>query len=499
MTESSWVCTVCGYVHVGDVAPELCPLCGADSSLFELQEKASEAPGQGKDNTWRCLACSYLHHDNAPPEICPVCSSAAEHFEPVVLEQPVKENNPCEETIAIVGAGISGLSAAEAARRAAPDAKVVIISREKELPYYRLNLTRYLAGELSEDQLQIHPDLWYAEQRIELLLDSEVKTIDATTKTLEIVGRDRLHYDKLILSLGAHPFIPPIEGSNLANVQGLRTRLDARKVLDKIQPNSRCVVIGGGVLGLEAAAALSQRGFEVTIIEGFDWLLPRQLNRQAGELLAKHVEKLGLRLVCGGRVARLAGENQVEQVIFESGEELQADLVIFAAGVRCNTALARQAQLEVNNGILVDNSLRTSDPDIFAVGDVAEHQGVIYGTWMPAQAQGAIAGLNATGGDGRFLGVPRSNNLKVLDVDLFSIGQITAEDGSYSFHEIEEKGNYYLFVFQNNRLVGAILLGDTRLSSRLKQLIEEQASCSVLLAAAAEGEDLRQLLEGQSG
>lgn len=494
MPKTSWICTVCGYVYVGEEIPAYCPVCGADKSLFEPKKEGVDALEPDAANSWSCLACSYLHQGDAPPESCPVCGSMADHFEPIVLDQPEKKDRHCTDTIVIVGAGISGISAAEAARKAVSDARIIVVSREKELPYYRLNLTRYLAGELAEGQLQMHPAAWYEEQRIELVLDSDVKSIDVADKSLEIAGREKLSYDKLILSMGAHSFIPPIEGSNLDHVQGLRTRQDASKIIEMAQPKSSCVVIGGGVLGLEAAAALAQRGTEVTIIEGFDWLLPRQLNRSAGELLAGHVEKLGVRLICGGQVSRLEGGSRVEKVILESGEELAADLVIFAAGVRCNSALARQAQLEVNNGILVDNSLRTSDPNIFAVGDVAEHQGMIYGTWMPAQAQGAIAGLNATGGDGRFLGIPRSNNLKVLDVDLFSIGKIAAEDGSYQLYEINDDENYYLFVFRNGHLVGAILLGDTQLSARVKEIIENQSSCSEVLAATEDGGDLRQLL-----
>lgn len=494
-TKPSWICTVCGYVHVGEEPPAVCPVCGADQSVFELKNEATEVSELKRAGNWRCLACFYLHQGDAPPLNCPVCGSDADHFEPVALEKTNAEGSSSQDTIVVIGAGISGISAAEAARKKAPDAKIIVVSREKDLPYYRLNLTRFLAGELGADQLLMHPATWYEQHRVELLLGCEVQSIDVSGKSLLLKDRLPLSFDKLILSLGAHSFIPPVEGSNLEHVQGLRTCGDAKTILEKTGPGTRCVVIGGGVLGLEAAAALTKRGSAVTIIEGFEWLLPRQLNRAAGEMLAEHVKHLGVELICGGKVSKLEGNGRIEKVLLESGRELPADLVIFAAGVRCNSALARCAHLEVNNGILVDNSLRTSHPDIFAVGDVAEHQGVIYGAWMPAQAQGSIAGLNAAGGDGRFLGVPRANNLKVLDADLFSIGQFTAEDGSYRLHEVNEDGNYYLFSFRNGHLVGAILLGDTRLSSRLKELIETQQSCNELLHAAQKGEDLRKLLE----
>jgi NAD(P)H-nitrite reductase large subunit/rubredoxin len=497
MTEQSWLCSVCGYVHIGAVPPECCPVCGADKSVFELKNNATPETSDRAPSAWRCLVCFYMHQGDSPPDNCPVCGACADQFEGIELKEAAVETQSNQDMIIIIGAGISGISAAEAARKTAPNARILVISREKELPYYRLNLTRFLAGELAAEQLCIHPAAWYEEQRIELLLDQEVEAIEVTKKTLQIKDGEALDFDSLILSLGAHSFIPPIEGADKKHVLGLRTRQDAIAISHQACRGKRCVVIGGGVLGLEAAAALAQRGADITIIEGFDWLLPRQLNRAAGEQLAEHVRKLGIRLVLGGGVQKLTGDEQVAGVALETGEVLPADLVVFAAGVRCNSALARQAKLEVNNGILVDNSMRTSHSDIFAVGDVAEHQGVIYGTWLPAQAQGAIAGLNAAGGAGRFMGVPRSNNLKVLDVDLFSIGRIVPEDGSDSLYEVQAEKGYFLFVFRSGQLVGAILLGDTSMAPKLKKLIEQQRSCSELLAGALDGNDLRlRLMEG---
>lgn len=494
MAKQSWFCTVCGYVHIAGEPPECCPVCGVDKGHFDVKEDAAAVAEQPPAKAWRCLACYYTAHGDAPPDNCPVCGSCADHFEPVAEAQEAGRPVDAQQRIVIVGAGISGISAAQAARQAAPNAKISVISREQDLPYYRLNLTRYLAGELNAEQLQIHPAQWYDDNRIELLLDCEVESIDLANKKLGIRGQAGIGYDKLILSTGAHSFIPPVEGAGLVNVQGLRTRQDAQHICRLAGPGTRCVVIGGGVLGLETAAALTRRGTEVTLIEGFDWLLPRQLNRPGGQWLAGHVEDLGIRLICGGRVERLTGNGRVEGVLMGSGEVLAADLVIFAAGVRCNSALARQADLEVNNGILVDNTLRTSNPDIFAVGDVAEHQGVIYGTWLPAQSQGRSAGLNAAGGEARFNGLPQSHNLKVLDVDLFSIGQVAPEDGSYRLFEEQGDDRYAWFVFRNGQLVGAILLGDTGLASRIKQLIENRTSCSELLDGAQNGADIRQRL-----
>ncbi|MGE4544613.1 MAG: FAD-dependent oxidoreductase [Pedobacter sp.] len=494
MANKCWQCTVCGYVHVGANLPECCPVCGVDKDLFEEKKEESSCLDNRIPRAWRCLVCNYIHEGETPPETCPVCGAGADQFEPVSPEPSNSKSLETSEVIVIVGAGISGLSAAAAARKNAPSAKITILSRETEIPYYRLNLTRYLAGELTAQQLQIHPPQWYEDNRIDLSLGVEVTAIDATRKVLRLRGQEDISYDKLILSVGAHSFIPPVSGAEKDGVKALRTQQDATDILEKAQPNKNCVVIGGGVLGLETAAALARRGVQVTIVEGFDWLLPRQLTRAAGERLAGYVEKLGIRLICGGRVQSLAGGQAVTGVALASGEVIAAELVVFAAGVRCNSALARQANLSVNNGILVDNAMRTSNADIFAVGDVAEHQGVIYGTWVPAQLQGEVAGTNAAGGNDSFTGISRSNILKVLDVDLFSIGQVHPEDGSYQVFEDHGDDRYALFVFRNSFLVGAILMGDTSLSSRVKKLIEQQISCTQLLVGADTGGIIRERL-----
>lgn len=494
MASESWQCTVCGYVHVGANLPECCPVCGVDKDLFEEKTAVPPAIVMPRPQAWCCLVCNDIHAGNAPPEACLVCGAGADQFEPFASEPKHMESLESSDVIVIVGAGISGLSAAAAARKTAPSVKIMVLSRENEIPYYRLNLTRYLAGELTVQQLKIHPPQWYEDNRIDLSLGVEVTAIDADHKVLSLRGGEDLSYDKLILSMGAHSFIPPVSGVEKDGVKSLRTQQDATDILEKARSNKNCVVIGGGVLGLETAAALAGLGVQVTIIEGFDWLLPRQLTRAAGERLAGYVEKLGIRLVCGGRVQGLEGGQTVTGVALASGEVIDAELVIFAAGVRCNSALARQAHLDVNNGILVDNALRTSNPDIFAVGDVAEHQGVIYGTWMPAQRQGEVAGINAAGGNHSFTGISRSNILKVLDVDLFSIGQVHPEDGSFQVFEDQVDDRYALFVFRSSFLVGAILMGDTTLSSRLKELIEQQVSCAQLLVGADTGRVIRERL-----
>lgn len=495
MADKQWCCTVCGYLHLGDTPPDCCLVCGATADLFEPATPPPK-PVKSLPRGWRCINCDYVHDGDAPPECCPVCGVGPDQFESVVEQGRDNVTVSMSGAIVIIGGGIAGLAAAEAARQTSPKASITLIFQEDELPYYRLNLTRYLAGEITAGDLPVHPESWYAEQRLTILNGAEVTALDRAARTVSLKGHDGLRYDKLILAMGAHPSIPPIPGADRNNVVTLRTRRDAETILLRSKPGANCVIIGGGVLGLEAAAALARRKTRITLLEGFDWLLPRQLNRAAGERLEKEAVALGIRVIRGARVTALEGET-VRCVVLESGEAIPADLVIIAAGVRCNSYLARMAGLDVNSGVVVDQRLRTSDPDIYAAGDVAEHLGTVYGTWAPAQFQGTIAGMNAAGADAAFAGIARSNSIKVLSVDLFSIGLVHPNDASYQV--FEDEGNHYQqFVFRDSHLVGAILFGDTSIAPTLKKLIETNTSCAELLAGVSDAKDIRARFAGMT-
>ena len=362
------------------------------------------------------------------------------------------------------------------------------------LPYYRLNLTRYLAGEITRDTLPIHPLQWYTEQNMDLRVGIGVVSLNRESKTLALSNGESLPYDKLILAMGSHPFVPPIPGSDLDGVITLRTAGDADRIL-KQDVGSGCIVIGGGILGIEAAGAVGRSGRRVTLIESHKWLMPRQLNERAASLLETHLGDLGVGVNKTARTREITGEDHVSGVMLDNGEHIEANQVILATGVRSNTYLARKAGLEVNRGVVVNNGLQTSDPCIFAAGDVAEHNGVVYGTWAPSQYQGSIAGLNAVGIPSEFGGLPRSNALKVLGVDLLSIGQVEPEDGSYMVLDQENDKRYGHFVFRDGRLVGSILMDYPGLGPTVKQAVEGKRDFSALLAKAQTGKEVLDYLE----
>jgi nitrite reductase (NADH) large subunit len=373
----------------------------------------------------------------------------------------------------------AGVTAAEFARRQSADLAITVVHKEPQLPYNRLNLTRLLAGEVAAGEIDLHEQAWYRDQRIELLA-GEAAGIDLQASEVALADGQRVAYDRLILANGAHPFVPPIVGAAREGVQPLRTREQVLGVLERARPGSRCVCIGGGLLGLEAAGGLCRRGVEVTVLEGFDWLLPRQLAEPAAAHLQRHLEGLGIAVHCGARVAEIAGDETVRAVRLEDGQELGADAVILATGVRPNSYLARLCGLEVKGGVVVDDHMATSAAGVFAAGDVTEHRGVVYGLWPAAIAQGRVAGSNAGGGDAVFTGLPPATQLKVLEVEMFSIGDFVPRDGASRVIERDQDGRYLRLVCRDGALVGANLYGDISLAGEVRSAIEDRSQIADL-------------------
>jgi len=497
-TPMAWRCSVCGYVHRGPEPPEWCPVCGSPRDQFQPYDEQPPGPLKTAVERWRCTNCGYVHTGPNPPEGCPVCGVPQDRFEPVRESEEAGATDGEVKKVVVVGAGIAGIAAVEGLRAASAEADISLISKESELPYYRLNLTRYLAGEIGEEALPIHPEQWYADQNVRLMRNTEVSSILPDDGMVEIRGGRREPFERLILAVGAHPFVPPFPGARREGVTSFRTVRDAKRILDGSLAGEKCVCIGGGLLGLETAGALVRRGADVTLLEGHGWLLPRQLNETAGRILERHVTTLGIKLRKRARTEGILGDERVRAVSLQDGGTVSADLVIIATGVRPNSYLARQAGLDVGHGVVVDSRLASSHPNVFAAGDVAEHRGTVYGIWAASQAQGNIAGMNAAGLAAEFGGIPRSNTLKVLGLNLFSIGQVEPPDASFDVIEQELDGRYFRFVFRDTHLVGAILLGDTELTSTVKKFIENREDLSALFRTRPTATDVIHRFEAEA-
>ncbi len=377
----------------------------------------------------------------------------------------------------LVGNGVAGFSAAQNIRKVDPQGEISIVSNEDLPPYYRIRLNDYIAGEVSEQGLQLKNPSWYQENNIYLVLDTEVETGDPEKKILATTKGKEIGYDKLLLATGSHSFIPPVEGADKKGVFALRNIQDARKISKWAQSVDNVVVIGGGLLGLETANALRKLGKRVVVVEFFPRLLPRQLDEEGAEKLRSNMEKMGFEFRLGLKTSTLQGGDSVNTALLDNGEELPAEMAVFSAGVRPNIQLAGSMDLQQNKGIVVDDYLQTSDPHVYAAGDVAEWNGNLYGIWWPAKEQGQIAGANMAGESDIYQGTTMSTKLKVVGIDLASAGEIDTE-GKYESKVYSEGDVYKKVIIDNNRIIGCIMLGDLQDFDRITAMMSEGTDLS---------------------
>jgi nitrite reductase (NADH) large subunit len=377
----------------------------------------------------------------------------------------------------IVGNGVAGTTAAEHIRKHDPQGAVTIVTDE-ELPFYwRIRLNEFIAGDIDEEGLVSKGRDWYEENDLRLFLETPVTGADRGAKTLISASGEAFPYDRLLLATGSHAFVPPIQGSDMKGVFTLRSAADARAIADYAAGVDEAVLIGGGLLGLEAGNALRRLGKKVTVVEFFPRLLPRQLDEQGAARLQGMMEEMGFSFELGAKTREVTGSEAADGVLLESGRTLGGSLVLISAGVRPNLDLARSLDLRTDKGVQVDESLRTSSPDIYAAGDVAEFRGMPYGIWPAAMEQGRISGINMAGGDLTYEGTTPSNVLKVVGIDLASAGEIDAE-GERETRTLDTGGVYKKLVFEDGRIIGCIMLGDTKGFNRVTRAIQDKEDVS---------------------
>ncbi len=373
----------------------------------------------------------------------------------------------------IIGNGVAGMEAALAIRKNDPDGAVTMISASRHLYYYRPKVIDYLAGETTADKLVIYKKDYYEKNSIEVLLDTVIKTISPGRQEAQDDKGAVYSYDKLLLSTGAYSFIPPIKGAGLEGVFTLRGIADADAIREYCSGRDHVLVIGGGLLGLEAAHSLVRLGKRVTVVEFCRWLLPRQLDMTGSKILSRMLEEKGFSFILNDSVLSIEGSGRAEKAVLQSGTEVKAGAAVISAGIRCRTDLAKDAGINVNNGIIVDDYMQTSVKNIFAAGDPVEHRGKLYGIWPAAKEQGRIAGLNMSGGSVRYNGTLMSNVLKITGIDLYSAG--TYDAPGCEILVSENPGTYKKFLLNINNPVGAIVLGDAQAIKVARKVIDGKA------------------------
>ncbi|MEA2300886.1 MAG: nitrite reductase large subunit [Solirubrobacteraceae bacterium] len=394
--------------------------------------------------------------------------------------------------IVVVGGGIAGQSVCEAVRDRDAAVPIVLVCGEPRLPYDRVRLSEILVSGEAPEALQLRPEEWYADRSIDVRLGAWVEAIDLEASTLTLAGGasdgERLAYAQLVLATGSQPLLPPIEGIDLPGVYPFRGPEDCEAIRLGAAECRQAAVIGGGLLGLEAARGVVSQGAPVTVIHLMDRLMERQLDHGAAEMLAPAMADLGVEVQLGRQTAGLHGNGRVNELRFADGDRLAADLVVVSIGIRPETSLARGAGIACSRGIVVDDRMRTSATGVLAVGECAEHRGVVYGLVAPIHEQAKVAAdtlLRRIGLD--YGGSIPSAKLKVMGVDLVSIGEADADQSAIA--EFREDRIYRKLVLRDGRISGAILLGDIRGHENLLEAVragEEVSDPLARLVAASQ-------------
>ncbi|WP_345066375.1 nitrite reductase large subunit NirB [Acidovorax lacteus] len=392
--------------------------------------------------------------------------------------------------LVMVGNGMAGVRALEELLKIAPDLyEITVFGAEPHPNYNRILLSPVLAGEQTLDEIVLNDWAWYEEHGITLHAGYTVTDVDRTRRVVRGQQADgtvvEAPYDRLILATGSNPFMLPLPGRDLEGVLAYRDIADTQAMIDAAARYRHAVVIGGGLLGLEAANGLMKRGMDVTVVHASEWLMERQLDDVAGKLLQQSLAERGMRFLMQAQTASLRGEGEdglagrVRAVCFKDGSEVPADLVVMAVGIRPNTALAEKMRLHVNRGIVVSDTLQTiTDARIYAVGECAAHRGVAYGLVAPLFEQAKVLATHlAEFGIGRYQGSQTSTKLKVTGIDLFSAGNFQGGAGTEEIVMSDPFGGVYKkLVIQDDKLVGACLYGDTVDGSWYFKLLREGRS-----------------------
>lgn len=441
-----------------------------------LQNKENVKKTTGTRTLVKCLVCGEIFDSSL--EICPVCGVGKENFVEVEVEENTYRNDT-EDFYVILGSGAAGFYAASAIRESDKTGSIVMVSNEPYRPYNRPMLTKSLMADLTEEQIEIQNEKWFEEQNIRLVLGKEIEAIHTDAKEVVLEGGMKLTYTKLVYALGSESFIPPIPGHDKEGVAAIRRLEDTRKI-EKMLPNVKnAVVIGGGVLGLEAAWELKKAKCNVTVLELAPKLMARQLDDAAGDMLKLISENQGIQIHTGVQIEEIQGDSHVTGVKLGSGEVIPAELVIMSCGVRANTQLAKEAGIEIDRGVIVNEKMETNISDIYACGDCAQYNNINYAIWPQAVEQGKVAGASAAGDEAVYETVPAALSFHGMKTALFAAGDNGKNPNLiYKTVEFKDMGKkqYRKYYFLNNRLCGVILIGDVSRMAELTQALEKHSS-----------------------
>ena len=388
------------------------------------------------------------------------------------------------ESLVIIGNGMAAARLVdELAKTSLGRYAIAVIGDEPRLAYNRVLLSSVLAGEATSEEIELKPAAWWRDRGVTLKYGARATSVDLATREVTTSTGKRVGFSKLVFATGSSALRLPVPGGDLAGVHVFRVSHDADRLIELAEQKKRVVVVGGGLLGLEAAYGLAKAGADVTLIHLMDRLMERQLDESAAELLKTLVERKGVKILLNANTARIHGADIVKGIELADGRMLDADAVIFAAGIRPNAALAKEAGIPVNRGIVVDDAMATESEGIYALGECAEHRGTCYGLVEPAYEQAKVLARHLAGGTAAYTGSILSTNLKVSGVSVFSAGDFMASEGSEMLRLSDaRRGTYRKLVIAGDRLTGAVLVGDTSDALWYLELIRSGADVSGLRA-----------------
>jgi nitrite reductase (NADH) large subunit len=386
-------------------------------------------------------------------------------------------------SLVVIGNGMAGMRTVEELLKLAPDLyDITVFGAEPHGNYNRILLSPVLAGDKSIDDIILNPRQWYAQHGITLHAGDPVEQIDRQRRTVRARSGVEVSYDRLLLATGSKPFIIPVPGHDLPGVIAFRDIQDVNQMLEAARQHRHAVVIGGGLLGLEAANGLLRQGMDVTVVHVSDTLMNQQLDKPAAALLKQALERKGLRFLLNAQTAEIVGPERVTAVRFSDGSQIPADLVVMTAGVRPNIALAQQAGLHCERAIVVDDTLQSYDPRIYAVGECVQHRRATFGLVAPIWDQARVCAAHLAGaGHRRYVQQATATKLKVTGVDLYSAGDfIGADDTEDLVLRDPRRGVYKRLVVKGAQLIGAVLYGDVKDGPWYFEMIQKRSDISAI-------------------
>lgn len=461
------------------------------------KEKSEPKSTGGGLKLWKCVICGEIFEAEEVPEICPVCGAGSDQF--IQVEKEVTNYKiDKEETYVIIGNGAAGFYAAKAIKERNESAIIKLISNEPVHSYVRTQLSDLITEDI-DDSFYLARANWYKENNIIEILGSNVDSIDRENKLVQLDNKQGVRYDKLILANGSYNFVPPtkvklndseieINSWTYNSINGIHTikkLCDVNNLKQELPTAKDIVIIGGGLLGLEAAWEVQKRGINVTVVELAERMLPRQLDSDGSKLFESLVNQTPVKVLLGEAVDFInADENGVKSVQLKSGKVINADEVIFSVGVRSNIFLAQPAGIRCERGVVVNAHMETNIHNIYACGDIAEYDGVYYGNWPAAIEMGKVAGANATGDKIKFEKFVSSTVFQAMNTQVFSAGTINFDDPSLEKIGYVDNANnkYSKLFFQNNKLVGGILIGDISSSVKIVEGIQKGENKATVLS-----------------